>query len=108
MESLVLNHLPFKEKLASVLCVIFSFVILLTGLYDYLIVGLEIRELVMSIGVFLLLLSAGLTPKMFFSPLADIWKGEELPSIGSPKLPQWFSLSGIFLCTFGLVWRMLL
>jgi len=108
MESLVLNHLSFKEKLASVLCVIFSFVILLSGLYDFLIVELEIRELIMSVGVFLLLLSAGLTPKMFFSPLADIWKGEEFASIGNPKIPQLLSLSGIFLCALGLVLRLLL
>jgi len=97
------SHLSFKEKIASVLCVIFSFVILCSGLYDFLIVDTAIRELILSFGVFLLLLSAGLTPKMFFSPFEEVFKGEAFPSIVNSKLPQWFSLFGIFCCGIGLV-----
>ncbi|MAD88426.1 MAG: hypothetical protein CMK64_01875 [Pseudoalteromonas sp.] len=98
-----MDHLSFKEKVASVFCVIFSFVILCSGLYDFLIVDTATRELILSVGVFLLLLSAGLTPKMFFSPLAEIFKGEAFPSIVNFKLPQWFSLFGILCCGIGLV-----
>lgn len=98
-----MSHLSFKEKIASVLCVIFSVIILCSGLYDFLFVDTGISELIMSVGVFLLLLSAGLTPKMFFSPLADIFKGEAFPSIANSKHPQWFSLLGILCCGIGLV-----
>lgn len=96
-------HLSFKEKIASVLCLTFSVIILCLGLYDFLNVDTEIRELILSVGVFLLLLSAGLTPKMFFSPLTEIFKGEAFPSIVSSRLPQWFSLLGIFCCGIGLI-----
>lgn len=101
------KYLSFKEKLASGLCAIISFLMLSAGLYDYLFVKRELRDLIMSIGVFLMLLSGVLTPKMFFSPISDIWKVEEFPSIVDPKIPQWLSLSGISLCAFCLVWNLL-
>jgi hypothetical protein len=108
MESFVLNHLPLKEKLVFILCISFATLILITGVYDFLIVEFIVRELLMTIGVFLMLLSAGLMPKLFFSPLTNILKSESIPTIGSPRVQQWLSLSGVFICSLGLVWRLLL
>ncbi len=59
----------------------------------------------MTVGVFFLLLSAGLIPKLFFSPLKDIFKSKEISTIGNPKIQQWLSLSGLLLCTLGLLLR---
>lgn len=108
MESFVLNHLPLKEKLAFILCISFATLILIPGIYDFLIVEFIARDLVMTIGVFLMLLSAGLMPKLFFSPLTNILKPESIPTIGNPRVQQWLSLSGVFICSLGLVWRLLL
>lgn len=108
MESFILNHLPFKEKLVTILCFSFATLILTTGIYDFLIVELIIRELVMTTGVFLMLLSAGLIPKLFFSPLSDILKIEDMATVGKANVQQWFFLSGISCCSLSLVWRLLL
>ncbi|BAJ01351.1 hypothetical protein [Shewanella violacea] len=101
-----MNHLPVKEKTVLVLCVSFATLILVTGIYDFLIVEFIMRELVMTIGVFLMLLSAGLIPKLFFSPLTDILKSEGIPTVGNPRVQQWLSLSGVCLCSLGVIWRL--
>lgn len=102
-----MNQLPLKEKVASSLSFIIALLIVLTGIYDFLVIELQVRELIMSVGVFFLLLSVALTPKIFFSSLTDIFKGKEVPAIGNPQLAQSFSLLGIFLCAVGLLWRLM-
>lgn len=108
MERFVLNHLLLKEKLAFILCIILATLILITGIYDFLIVEFIARELVMTIGVFFILLSVGLMPRMFFSPLTSILKSESIPTIGNPRVQQWLLLSGVFIFLLGLIWRLLL
>lgn len=105
VESFLLNYLPFKEKLVLVLCVSFAILILVTGIYDFLIVELMIGELVMTLGMFLMLLSAGLTPKLFFSPLTNIFKSEKPPTLGHTRVQQWLFLFGMFFCSLSLVIR---
>lgn len=101
-----MNQLPLKEKVAASISFVVALLIVLTGIYDFLVIELQIRELIMSVGVFFLLFSVALTPKIFFSSLTDIFKGEELPAIGSPQLAQNFSLLGILLCVIALLWRL--
>jgi hypothetical protein len=105
VESFLLNYLLFKEKLVLVLCVSFAILILVTGIYDFLIVELMIGELVMTLGMFLMLLSAGLTPKLFFSPLTNIFKSEKTPTLGHARVQQWLFLFGVFFCSLSLVIR---
>lgn len=106
MESLVLTKLSFKEKLALCLCILLLAIILSSIVYDFMLGDITIRDSFMSVGVFLLMLSAALTPKMFFAPLNAIWKGAEFSSIVNPKLNQWLCGTGLFICAFGLVWRL--
>lgn len=101
-----MNDLSFKEKLTSCLCVLLSVIILGLGVYDFIFDKIAIRELFMPVCVFLLMLSGVLTPKMLFAPLTAIWKGREFPSIVNPKLNQWLCGTGLFICAFGLVWRL--
>ena len=105
MENLVLNHLPFKEKLVLVSCASCSILIFVVGIYYFFIVELIIRELIMTIGMCLMLLSAGLVPKLFFSPLINIFKLEKIPTLGHPRVQQWLFLYGVFFCFLSLAIR---
>lgn len=103
-----MNHLPLKEKWALIISVSLAVLILVTGIYDFLVVELMARELVMSVGVFSMLLSIGLMPKLFFTPVTHILKSGNIPTVGNPIIQHWLSLLGILLCSLSLVWRLLL
>ena len=103
-----MSNLLFKEKLALIFCVGFASFVLITGIYDFLVVEQIVMELVATIGVFLLLVSAGLKPKVFFLPLSHIAKSEHIPTLGDPRVQRWLGLSGFFLCLFSVVWWLLL
>jgi len=53
MESFILNNLPLKEKLVFILCISFATLILITGIYDFLIDEFIAREIAMTMAYFL-------------------------------------------------------
>ncbi|ATG58271.1 MULTISPECIES: hypothetical protein [Pseudoalteromonas] len=95
-----------REKVVFTLCVSFAFLLLISGIYDFWIIEFKAQDLLMSIGAFLMLLSFALMPKIFFLRIADIFKSEESPTIGIPKVQQWIMYSGVLLCAFGFALRL--
>jgi hypothetical protein len=108
MESAVLTNLLLKEKIAAVLCIFSAILLLVTGVYDFFINEVAIQELVTTVGAFLLIFSVGLMPKMFFSPLTNILKPENIPTLVNPKLLLSLQFTGLLLCLVSVIWQMLL
>ncbi|TMN82913.1 MULTISPECIES: hypothetical protein [unclassified Pseudoalteromonas] len=103
-----MNNLSTREKVAFTLCISFAFLLLISGIYDFLIIEFKAEDLMMSIGAFLMLLSLSLMPKIFFSPFADIFKSTDQPTIGNAKVQQWLMFSSVLLCAFGFALRLFL
>jgi len=103
-----MSNLSTREKVAFTLCISFAFLLLISGIYDFLTIEFKAEDLMMSIGAFLMLLSFALMPKIFFLPFADIFKSAEIPTIGNAKVQQWIMFSGVLLSAFGFALRLFL
>ncbi|MBW4965692.1 hypothetical protein KZZ04_04840 [Pseudoalteromonas sp. CR1] len=103
-----MNNLSTREQVAFTLCISFAFLLLISGIYDFLIIEFKAEDLIMSIGAFLMLLSLSLMPKIFFSPFADIFKSKKTPTIGISRVQQWLMFSGGLLCALGFTLRLFL
>lgn len=90
--------LSFKEELIMIFCVSFSIIILINGIYDFLIIETHIKELLTSIGLFMVIFSAGLMPKLFLLPIDQTLKPQTAPISGKPVLLQFLSFIGGMLC----------
>jgi hypothetical protein len=92
------NSLSFKEEFIMIFCVSFSIIILINGIYDFLIIEVRIKKLITSIGVFMVIFSAGLMPKLFLLPIDQILKPQTTSILGNPILLQYLSFIGGMLC----------
>ncbi|TMO68797.1 hypothetical protein [Pseudoalteromonas aurantia] len=107
-----MNDLRMREKAVLILCVCFATLLLVSGIYDFAVIAWQFSELMMSVGVFFLLIGIGLMARLFFMPLTSMTSSINMASlkaitVGSPKIQQWVYLLGIFFCLFSLVWRFL-
>ena len=57
-----------------------------------------IKALLTSIGLFMVIFSAGLMPKLFLLPIVQILKPQTAPILGNPILLQYLSFIGGMLC----------
>ncbi|ESP92210.1 hypothetical protein N483_07740 [Pseudoalteromonas luteoviolacea NCIMB 1944] len=98
----MIKNLAVKEKIASLVWLVFALIILLSGIYDFIIVANQPLEMLKSCGVFVLLLSFALQPKILFIPLKESWKGN-VDGLVNIKIINSMYFVGIFIFLLALV-----
>ena len=94
-----------KEKIAVIVCLTLSAVILISGLYDFLIIEFAPVELITSIGASLLLIGIGLAPSIFFNPLNKDSLKVFPKAIVHPKIQQGLFYTGLSLSALSFIFR---
>ena len=95
-----------KEKIVVTLCLTLAAVLLISGLYDFLIIEFAPVELITSIGASLLLIGIGLAPSIFFNPLNKDSLNTFPKAIVHPKIQQGLFYTGLGLSALGFIFRL--
>lgn len=87
-----------KERLVFLVCSLLSIIFLAKGILSYSSGSITNWELINIVAVFLIFLGVGLSPKVFFTPLKQLFSSSHLPqTVINRKLQQTILLSGLLL-----------
>ena len=97
-----------KEKIAITACLFVVILMLSTRIYSFAFEQVSLADLLGTIGVSLIFLGLALTPKLFFTPVKQVFsKSYVVPALISQRLYQVLVSSGCLLSVTSLFWRIL-
>lgn len=95
-----------RESVATALCFVIGFLFLSTGAYDFVYNGLHLIDLVTLFSIFLILVSLGLAPKFFFTPLNQLLSSSfRLPTLIKSTVQKTFLFAGVSLFLVCFIWQ---
>tara|TARA_R110002050_G_scaffold12999_8_gene41861 strand:+ start:50 stop:364 length:315 start_codon:yes stop_codon:yes gene_type:complete len=103
-----MERVSSKEKIAITVCLVIAVLMLSTQIYSFVFEQASLSDLLGTIGTSLIFLGLALTPKLFFTPVKQVFSISYIvPALISQKLHQVLVLSGCFLIIASLFSRML-
>lgn len=97
-----------KEKITITACILVAILNLSTRIYSFVFEQASLSDLLGTIGISLIFLGLALTPKLFFTPVKQVFsKSYVIPALISQRLHQVLMLSGCLLSTASLFSRIL-
>tara|TARA_R110001583_G_scaffold41411_8_gene131806 strand:+ start:1630 stop:1944 length:315 start_codon:yes stop_codon:yes gene_type:complete len=103
-----MERVSSKEKMAITACLVVVILMLSTRVYSFTFEQASLSDLISTIGASLIFLGLALTPKLFFTPVKQVFsKSYIVPALISQRLHQVLVLSGCFLSVASLFSRML-
>jgi len=103
-----MERVSSKEKIAITACLVVVILMLSTRIYSFVFEQASLSDLLGTIGASLIFLGLALTPKLFFTPIKQVFsKTYVVPALISQRLHQVLVLSGCLLSVASLFWRML-
>jgi hypothetical protein len=93
-----MERVSSKEKIAITACLFLVILMLSTRIYSFAFEQASLSDLISTIGASLIFLGLALTPKLFFTPVKQVFsKSYIVPVLISQRLHQVLVLSGCFL-----------
>ena len=97
-----------RESVVTALCFVIGFLCLSTGAYDFVYNGLHLIDLVTLFSLFLVLVSLGLVPRLFFIPFNQLLSPSvKVPTLINRKIQKTLFFSGVFLILACFLWQKL-
>lgn len=97
-----------KENSVSAIFFVIGLLCLSTGIYDFVYHGLHFIELINIFAIFLILISLGLVPRLFFIPFNQLFSPTfKLPTRVNVKIQRTLFFVGVFLIFTCLIWTRL-
>lgn len=97
-----------KENSVSAIFFVIGLLCLSTGIYDFVYHGLHFIELISIFAIFLILISLGLVPRLFFIPFNQLLSPTvKVPTLINSKIQKTLFFSGVFLILACFLWQKL-
>ena len=104
----LMERVSSKEKIAITACLFVVILILSTRIFSFVSEQASLSDLLGTIGASLIFLGLALTPKLFFTPVKQVFsKSYVVPALISQRLHQSLVFSGCLLSVASLFSRML-
>ncbi|WP_286235383.1 hypothetical protein [Thalassotalea sediminis] len=93
-----MNSLATKEKVALFSCLLIAFALLIAGAYKFLLAHISGLALLNILGVSLIFIGTGCTPKLFFTPIKQLFSSTHKQyTLINEKIQQSIVIIGLLL-----------